>query len=428
MKDYTFKYGDKKVTLPLDEQSVISKLTGRQTPPIADVKAAVYGCLSNPIDHPPLEEWLSPGEKIAMVISDMTRFWMRQDLVIPHIIRYLNELCGIGDEDIVIVVATGTHLGGDEQELRTLVTNDIFDRIEVRNHDCLAEDLVYIGNTTQGTRLSIEKHVAARKTICVGACTQHVMAGFGGGRKSILPGVASMEAIKQNHALSLDPLAPRSNPLIGNGVLEQNPLNEDMCEAAKMVEHLFMVNLVMNADMVLAHLFAGHWQSSWQKGCEAAAAIYEVAIDELADVVITSSGGFPKDMSLYQGSKTIDNVEGALKPGGTLIALIECRDGGGPAEYFDWLEPLTQGRLDEALRRDFTIPGYIFYLNCEQASRYQILLLSSINPADTAPMGIKAYDKIEELLASVDLAGKRIYVIPNGSTVIPKLRADVHNS
>ena len=196
-----------------------------------------------------------------------------------------------------------------------------------------------------------------------------------------------------------------------------------MCEAAEMVGHLFMVNLVMNADMVLAHLFAGHWHSSWKKGCEAAAAIYEVAIDELADVVITSSGGFPKDMSLYQGSKTIDNVEGALKPGGTLIALMECRDGGGPAEYFDWLAPLTQGKLDEALRADFTIPGYIFYLNCEQASRYNILMLSEINPADTAPMGIKAFDNIEALLASVDLAGKRIYVIPNGSTVIPKVRA-----
>ena len=179
MKNYTFKYGDGIITLPLEEQSVIAELTGKQTPPIADIKAAVYACLSNPIDHAPLQEWLAPGEQIAMIVSDMTRFWMRQDLVVPHIVSYLNEKCGIADEDIVIVIANGTHIGGDEGELRTLVTDDIFNRVTVRNHDCLAEDLLYIGTTSHGTRLSIDKDVARRKTICVGACTQHVMAGFG---------------------------------------------------------------------------------------------------------------------------------------------------------------------------------------------------------------------------------------------------------
>lgn len=423
MKQYHFEYGRGSVELPLDETDVLAELKGNEIPPIDDIRKALYDSLEHSIDAPPLREYAKKGDKIALVVSDMSRFWMRQDLVVPHLVDYLNEACGIPDENIVIVIANGTHIGGPEAELRQLVTSEVYDRVQVVNHDCLADDLVYLGTTSRGTRVSIHPYVAARKVICVGAATQHVMAGFGGGRKSILPGVASMEAIRQNHAHSLDPLAPRSNPLIGVGVLEQNPLNEDMCEAAAMVPELYIVNLVMNAEMKLAYLFSGHWLHAWQRACRAAEQIYEVPIAEKADVVVTSCGGYPKDMSLYQGSKVIDNVESALKPGGTLVLLMQCCEGGGAAEYFDWLEPLKAGTLDAALRERFTIPGYIFYLNCEQAQRYRIVMLSDIAKQDVAAMGMTAYDTPEQLMAHLDLAGKNIYVIPNGSTVIPKLTA-----
>ena len=422
MKEFQFKYGAEKVNFSLDEKNIIAELSGVDTPPIKDIPQAVFDCLSNPVAHQPLDEWIKSGEKVAVVVSDMSRFWMRQDLVIPHVITYLNDRCGVPDGDITIIIANGTHIGGSDDEVKQIVTENIYNRINICNHDCNSKNLKYVGTTSRGTVLSIDPFVASRKTICIGACTQHVMAGFGGGRKSILPGVASMEAIKQNHAHSLDPLAPQSNPLIGNGVLNDNPLNEDMCEAAQMVGHLFMVNLVMNADMKLAYLFGGHWLKSWEKGCEMAEKIYEVPIKEQADVVFVSSGGAPKDMSLYQGSKTIDNVESALKIGGTLVAMMECPEGGGPAEYFDWLVPLKEGKLDEALRADFTIPGYIFYLNCEQARRYNIVLQSKINPKEVAPMGITAFDDIDKLMNSLDLQGKSVYVVANGSTVIPKVK------
>lgn len=424
MKDYSFEYGRGSVVLPLEESGILAELKGNEIPPIADIKQALYTSLEATIDAPPLREYAKKGDKLALVVSDMSRFWMRQDLVVPHLITYLNEECGIPDEDIVIVIANGTHIGGPETELRQLVTSEIYDRVQVVNHDCLAEDLVYLGTTSRGTRVSIHPYVATRKVICVGAATQHVMAGFGGGRKSILPGVASMEAIRQNHAHSLDPLAPRSNPLIGVGVLPGNPLNEDMCEAAAMVPELFIINLVMNAEMKLAYLFSGHWLHAWEQACRAAEKIYEVPIAKKADVVITSCGGYPKDMSLYQGSKVIDNVESALKPGGTLVLLMQCCEGGGAAEYFDWLKPLKAGTLDATLRERFTIPGYIFYLNCEQAQRFRIVMLSDIAKQDVAAMGMTAYDNVKDLMAALDLTGKSVYVIPNGSTVIPKLSAE----
>jgi hypothetical protein len=188
-----------------------------------------------------------------------------------------------------------------------------------------------------------------------------------------------------------------------------------------MVKHLYAVNLVMNTEMRLASITAGHWLKSWLKACETVDAIYAAPIREKADVVITSCGGYPKDMSLYQGTKTIDNVESGLKPGGTLVLIAECREGGGPAEYFDWIGALHAGTLDADLRANFTIPGYIFYLNCEQARRYRIMMLTGADPMQLAKMNIRAYSDVRRLLSDLDLTGKLTYVIPNGATTIPTM-------
>ena len=424
MKQFHFKYGEGGVDLALPETGRLQVLTGHAEEPIRDVAAAVYAALDAPVGQAPLRSWLAPGDKVTLIVSDMSRFWMRQDLVIPHLVRYITGECGVQEKNLAILVANGTHIGGSEAELRTLVTDGVYEQIQVVNHDCLAPDLVNIGTTSRGTKVEVHPLAVGRKVVALGACAHHVMAGFGGGRKSILPGVASLHTIQQNHLLSLDPLAPRSNPAIGNAVLAGNPLHEDMCEAAAMVEQLYTVNLVMNADMRLARIYAGHWMDAWLAGCRAADEMYRVPIAEKADVIVASCGGYPKDMSLYQGTKTIDNVESGLKPGGTLVLVAECREGGGPAEYFDWCKPLREGRLDPALRENFTIPGYIFYLNCEQARRYNIIMLTGVDPALVAPMGIRAFRDPAALLAQLDLEGKLVYIIPNGSTVIPRVQEE----
>ena len=421
-KDYVFRYGDGTVTIPLEENNV-TVLHGQETPPAKDIRQLVLDALAHPIDAPLLENWILPGERVALIISDMSRFWMRQDKVIPHVVDYLLSQCGVQADHLTIVVANGTHIGGDEKELRTLVTDAIYDRIRVVNHDCLASNLTTIGTTSYGTVVRIAPEVAnADRVIALGACAHHVMAGFGGGRKSILPGVSAMDTICHNHALALDDSEFRSNDLIGNGKLEGNPLNDDMCQAAGMVKNLFVMTLVMNTDMQLAEIYAGHYMSSWLKSCEAVDRIYRVEVPEKADVIVASCGGYPKDMSLYQGTKTIDNIETGLKRGGTLILLIEARDGGGPAEYFDWNTYLQDGTMEKRLREHFTIPGYIFLLNCEQAHRYNILMLSSVPQELVAPMGLRSYQSVAQLMADADLEGKRIYVIENGSTVIPYVK------
>lgn len=420
MKNYTFAYGKGAVTLPLDERGVIAELHGNDVPAIADIPAALAQSLDAPIDSAPLCARVHAGDKVALVVSDMSRFWMRQDLVVPHIIDYLTRRCGVRDADITIVIANGTHVGGSPDELRRLVTPEVYARVRVVNHDCAAPDLVYLGDTPHGTPVRINRDAAlADIVICLGACTHHVMAGFGGGRKSILPGISGLDTIRHNHAFSLDAAALRSNPAIGNGVLDGNPLHEDMCEAAALVKDLFMINLVMNAQMKLAGIYSGHYLTSWQAGCRAVDAIYKVPVPEKADVIVAGCGGYPKDISLYQGTKAIDNVESALRPGGTLILVIEAPEGGGPEEYFGWSADLTAGTIEKRLREAFTVAGYVFFLNCEQARRYNILLYSSIDPESVAPMGIRTFSDVDALLAAAQLDGKSVYVIPNASTVIP---------
>ena len=423
MKTYNFKYGHGSVSLSLNEADILAELHGTETPPISDIRSALFASLEQPIDSAPLRQRVRPGDRVALVISDMTRFWMRQDLVIPHLVDYLIDECGVQPEHLTIVVANGTHIGGDEQELRTLVTDGVYDRVRVKNHDCEAKDLAYLGTTPHETPVWIDRTAAeADLVVCLGAATHHVMAGFGGGRKSILPGISGLETIRHNHAYSLDstnhPTVSQEEIIISAG----NPLHEDMCEAAGLVKNLFIVNLVMNAQMQLAAILSGHYLTSWEAACRMVDRIYQVDVPEKADVIVASCGGFPKDISLYQGTKTIDNIESGLKPGGTLILIIEAREGGGPVEYFDWAKDLVAGTIEQRLREHFTVAGYIFFLNCEQAQRYNILLYSSIAPEDVAPMGIKAFSDVNALLDAAQLEGKSIYVIPNGSTVIPHVK------
>lgn len=419
-KEYKFRYGNTTVSLPVEENQVIGVIEGNEIEPIKDIRGALLGALDAPIDSLPLSDVASKASSIVIVVSDMTRYWMRQDIIVPLIVEYLVDKCGKSYSDLEIVIATGTHVGGSEEDLRTLVTSDIFDKVKTVNHDCRSDALVYLGTTSYGTPVKINKDAAeADLVICLGAATYHVMAGFGGGRKSILPGISALETIKHNHAYSLAPDKFITNPEIGNGILDGNPLNEDMLEAAAMMRNLFMITLVTDAEFRLASIFAGHWRTSWERACDDVRRIYTVPIKEKADVVITSCGGFPKDESLYQGTKAVDNVISALKDGGTLILLLEGRNGGGSPDYFDWIGPLVDGSFEKELRDNFTVGGYIFFLNCEQASRFNILMYSSI-PAETVkPMGIKAYDDLDKLMADADLEGKSIYVIPTGSTVLP---------
>lgn len=425
MQQIDMKYGDEHINISLEGAKEVRYLTENPMKEITDTAAEFKKAVEEGvIDSKPLKDLISADDEVTIIISDMTRFWMRQDVICELLVKYLNEVNKVPFENMVVVVALGTHRGSTNEELEKLASSFVYSKVKVLDHDCDADDLVYLGTTSFGTEVRVNKYCSGRKVICIGGTVHHIMAGYGGGRKSILPGVSSRLTIKQNHERALDPEKAMTDIKVGSGKLALNPIHEDMDEAAAMVNPVFGINIVVNTASKLSGLFCGDFENAWKESCIYQQKCYGLPIEEEADVVIASCGGFPKDINLYQSTKSLFNATRAVKKGGTLILLAECREGGGAKDFFDWSKPLKEGRLDEALRKDFTIGGYIFYAACESIRKANVLLLSKIDPEEVKAMEIKAFDKIENLLKNVDFKDKRVYVMPYGGSVMPQMKED----
>ncbi len=423
MEDIELKYGEGKVSINLDGASSVEFLTENEMPEITDLKAALLAAINEDvIDSAPLKDLIAPDDKVTIVISDITRFWMRQDKVLAILVEYMHDEMKIPYDNMVVLVALGSHRAADEEELCKLASKEVYDKVKVVNHDCDADDLVNIGTTSRGTEVWVNPLAVGRKTIMIGGTVHHIMAGYGGGRKSVLPGISGRQTIRQNHTRALDPEAPKTDARVGGGKITMNPINEDMDEAAALLAPTFGINIVVNTSSKHSGLFCGNFHNAWLKSCEFCQKGYGKPIDYEADIVIASCGGFPKDINLYQATKTIFNATRAVKKGGTVIFLAECREGGGAKDFFSWMEPLKRGTLDEDLRKAFTIGGYIFYAACEVIRKCDLKMLSIIDKDVVRDMNIDSYDNMEELLKGVDFNGKSVYVIPYGGSVMPQLK------
>jgi nickel-dependent lactate racemase len=418
-QEYKVKYGEGYLHFNLNPESVIQELQAKDVKTLEDVEKEVERILDEPIASPPFNTLFQAGDKVTIVVSDVTRL-IKLHEYLPPVVKRLNSL-GIPDEDILVLTATGTHRGQTPEEKKKIVGEELFSRLQFIDHDCDLSEMVHVGTTPRGTEMVVNRLVVDRKVILTGGIVHHLMAGFGGGRKSILPGVSSRKTIAQNHLHSLDPEAEQSNPLIGVGALIDNPLHEDMVDATRFVDPEFLINAIIHTDGRIARLVAGHWLKAWEDGCLWADENYGVPIEKRADLVIASCGGFPKDISLYQSTKSLFNAALAVKPGGTILIVAECREGAGADEFFGWSNPLKEEKLDPELRKNFTIPGYIFYAAVESARNAKVVLYSTIDPELVKPMGIIGVNSLEEALelAEVNKEDQEIILMPYGGATIP---------
>lgn len=426
MEQVHLKYGTSSVDFAIDGAKSVKYLYENQMNVIEDIKEEFLHCVSDRvIGSRPLRELIGPEDKVTVVISDMTRFWMRQDVICRLLVEYLHGEMKVPFENMAVVVALGTHRMNSEEDLKKLAGEYVYEHVaSVTDHDCDAADLVYVGTTSFGTKVSVNPLAVGRKVICIGGTVHHLMAGYGGGRKSIVPGIASRETIRMNHEHALDPRKPKTDERVGSGYTFANPINLDMREAAELVHVTFGINIVVDSASRHSGIFCGDFDQAWKASCAYVQEGYGLPIDYEADIVIASCGGFPKDLNFYQSTKSLFNASRAVKEGGTMILLAECPEGSGARDFFDWIEPLKRGCLDEELRANFTIGGYIFYAACESISRSKTLLLAKLDPDIIKDMGIRAFGDMEELLRQVDFKGKDIYIIPYGGSVLPQLKED----
>lgn len=423
MIEYSLKYGKEYVNISVPEKSDITVLEPEASSPIPDIESALIYSINNPIESPPLPNLLSPTDKITIVISDATRSWIGINNILPPLVNSLNS-SGIKDEDIVILVALGTHRFQTEEEIASLVGKEIYGRINIVQHDCDDySNLQYIGTTSLGTEVEVNKLLLNRKVIITGGIVHHDMAGFGGGRKSILPGCVSRKTIFQNHVHTMKPDGQGIDPRVGTGKLEDNPLNMDMVEAMNMVAPIFLINLVVDGDGKTIGIFCGDPYAAWYEGCKFADDVFSINIDKPSDLTIVSCGGYPKDINLYQATKSLFNAAAATKDGGNIVFLAECIEGGGSDKFYGWGKYLPFDNLEKELRKHFTIEGYIFYYAVYIAQKYSVYLMSKDPDETVKDMGFITVDNINDTICNI--VNKKpinsIYIMPYGSTTIPKI-------
>ena len=337
---------------------------------------------------------------------------------------------GIPDEDILILCATGTHRRQTEEEHISLVGEDLYRRIRFIAHQCDdKEHLTYMGTTSRGTPVWLNSYaMACDKLILTGGVVYHFLAGFGGGRKSIVPGIAGRETINTNHNNALNPgLGSGSNPRVCNGNMgADNPFHNDLMECAAMAKPAYLINVIVDDNYQIVGAFAG----DWRKAHEAAAKVVEqldgVPIPRRAPLVIASAGGYPKDINLYQTSKLLSNALAAVAPGGTLILLSQCREGFGDPDCEEQIcGHETMEEREKALRANFSIGGFVGFLFAETAEQYHLILVTDIPDTQFAHTKIQVARTLDEALALAarcnggSLEGVETILMPHGGSTFP---------
>ena len=299
-KSYSFPFGETGMEVSLPSEQVLYDVKGNSAEEITDIPAAVRHALRNPIGAPPLSQVVEPGNVVVITVGDITRAWIKHDQFLPVLLDELNA-AGVPDANISIVVTLGAHRPHTPAEDIKVCGEETCHRVKVYQHDSRdKENLVKIGETSRGVPVVVNRRIAeADKVILTSGIVYHLMAGFGGGRKAVMPGISGYESIQGNHTFCLHKEVGKGlNVNCVSGKLAGNEMNEDMNEHAAILNPAFLLNAVYTPQGKFAKFFAGHWLPAWEAGCKAVEQIYGIPIQKQADLALASDGGFPRQINL----------------------------------------------------------------------------------------------------------------------------------
>jgi nickel-dependent lactate racemase len=418
MKELRFQYGSTTLAVPLPGEVEADTLETKTWPGLPDPSGAIREALRNPIGSEPLPKIVRAGERVAILVNDITRL-VRSDIFLPVLLNELNA-AGIPDRDIFVVFALGIHRRQSVEEQRRIVGDEVARRVALYDHDCHdRKNLVRIGQTARGNEVWINRRVhEADRVILTGEIIYHLIAGYSGGRKSVVPGVAGAETTTFNHKFIL-------HPQCRSGILDGNPAHEDLLEACRLLEPDFLLNVILNPAGQLVHVLAGHFELAHRAGCALVDQMYRVPISRLYDLVLAGAGGLPFDLDLRQAHKGMENASRALAPDGAMVYFAECRDGLGSRKFEEWVDTYaSSAEMVSELRRNFVVGGHKAYWVVRLGERWRISLASSLeerfvrqchlHPVSDAAMTIR--DEIARLGP-----GGRIAYIPHAGFVLPTL-------
>lgn len=421
--DYELRSGREAVRFDLPVAAEVVTIEAAARPSATGFLSQLRDALDHSTCGPALKNIIRTGDKVAIVTSDITRLAYRTDVYLQAVVAAIVS-AGAKTEDITIVMATGTHRAQTPAEHLLIVGPEVFGRVEIVDHDCRAGDLVDVGRTQRGTVVAVNKQVHdADKVILTGGISYHLLAGFGGGRKSLAAGVCGYETIRQNHSLALQADGKHSAcPRVGTGVIAGNPAAEDMAEMARMIGADFLVNVIPGQDSQLAGLVTGDPEEAFARGCQMAAEIFGVPVAHKVDWAIVSCGGYPQDIQLYQAVKALDNASHVVRKGGAIILVAECSDGVGSDDFESWLRHRDLASMQAALRDDFSMGGFIAARVARIIEDGPVVLVSALSKRLVTEMKMLAADSMAEAFMQaqrVTGSPKTVALMPNGTVTHP---------
>lgn len=412
-------YGEK--TADLDIPESVDFLEMKPLAPLQYPVEAVRGALADPIGSPPLMELARGRKNACIVISDITRP-VPNKIILPPLLKTLEE-SGIQRNKITILIATGMHRPNLGEELEYLVGRDIMDHYEIVNHYCRKPEEYRKVDEIDGAPIEINnRYLDADLKILTGLIEPHFYAGYSGGRKAVLPGISSFGTMKFMHSYKMI-----DHPNVTNCILEENPFHEYGLRVAELAGVDFILNVVINKEREIAGVFAGHYDKAHLAGCEMVHEHSVVDLDERADLVITSGGGYPLDATFYQISKALICAMDILEKGGTIVVACECREGLGNPEFCGILRSVCspreffEGYCDP---KDFVIDQWCaqnIYQVLDHAGKVYVYS-PGLAAEDVTKMGVI---KVDDLQSTVDrLLGEngRAVVVPDGPYVVGMVR------
>jgi nickel-dependent lactate racemase len=420
MTEIQLGYGKDSRSFTFDEDrfQLLAEDSSHQRP-LTDLE--IGDALDVPIQSTPLEDYLSVGDSILIVVSDATRATASAQIVnllVRRLIQY-----GVTPSDLGIIFATGIHRSVTAEEKKELLTPFIAQRVNTIDHDAYdASAMVLLGATERGTPIEVNRAVMDFSHVVItGAIGFHYFAGFTGGRKSICPGLSSARTIEATHMLAFDFETGGRRAGVGTSRLDGNAVHEECDRIAAMVKPRFAINAEVDERGRAVRIYTGDWRAAHSRGCQEYLANHSVTIDAKREIVIVSCGGSPYDMNLIQAHKALDMAALACIDGGTIILLAECSDGLGRSDFLKWFAESDSRALAGRLREAYEVNGQTAWSLLTKAERYRVHLISALTDEEVRSMRMIPARSVGDVIDSVDREAAG-YIMARGTGLFPRLQ------
>lgn len=408
-------FGDSELSVEVPSSNLVGVFVSQEGIAEVNEAALLRQALDDPIGSARLDELARSGQKVVIITSDLTRACPSERILPP----VLGELAaaGVANAEVTIVIALGLHRPMTVRELESAVGPHVYRRVRVVNHNPL--ETVGVGVTSSGTPVELYRPVVeADLRVCLGDLDFHYFAGYTGGAKAILPGCASEATISANHAWMVQPQAAA-------GRLDDNPVRADIEEGVAFLGPHFMLDVLVDADRRIAGAVAGDLTAAHRRGCELVKRRRTVSIPELGDIVLVSAGGYPRDVNLYQAQKALDNAAHAVRQGGVIVLIAECREGFGNQTFETWMtEARSPDELLDRVQQGFVLGGHKAAAIASVLRRAKVYLFSALPVESVRCCGLVLFNDLGQAIdAAFGEVGPAASVIalPHGGSVFPVL-------